>query len=186
MWHCSASRRSASGLNVSSTFCALSPFQKPGPNAAAGSVVTVAVVTIANGGDNIGAYAPLFAAQSGIERVGTVALFTLLTGLWCWAAHRLIGPAGPRPPDPALGATCSALRPNHSGWHDPARCRIASLSAVAHGKAWQGRHLCRNGCRGQLERRRASRPPSEPSRFASAAAAGKALHRKRNGVGREH
>ncbi len=52
---------------------------------------TVAAVTFANGGDNIGIYVPLFARGSGVDLVVTVAVFLLLVAVWCWLAAVLAG-----------------------------------------------------------------------------------------------
>jgi cadmium resistance protein CadD (predicted permease) len=50
----------------------------------------VALVTIANGGDNIGVYTPTFAIRSGHE-VATIALvFAVMTALWCFIAHSIV------------------------------------------------------------------------------------------------
>lgn len=59
---------------------------------AAGRVTwwTVAGVVIANGGDNLGAYIPVFATQSGTQVVVTLAVFLVLTLLWCVAARQLV------------------------------------------------------------------------------------------------
>ena len=55
-----------------------------------GSVVSVALVTIANGGDNIGIYIPAFAVHSGAE-IGVIALvFVAMTVLWCTLAHWMV------------------------------------------------------------------------------------------------
>ncbi len=49
----------------------------------------VAAVTIANGGDNIGIYLPLFAASS-VERLGVIlGVFFMMVGVWCYGAHQL-------------------------------------------------------------------------------------------------
>ncbi len=59
-------------------------------------VLAVAAVTIANGGDNIGVYVPLFATRALDERLAIVAVFAVMTALWCLVAHSLIN-------HPALG-----------------------------------------------------------------------------------
>lgn len=51
--------------------------------------LNVALVTIANGGDNIGVYMPLFANLSYNEISGFVIVFLVLTGLWCGFAYYL-------------------------------------------------------------------------------------------------
>lgn len=53
-------------------------------------VITVALVTIANGGDNIGAYVPVFATRTPMQLVVTSIVFLVLTGLMCVAAHGLV------------------------------------------------------------------------------------------------
>jgi cadmium resistance protein CadD (predicted permease) len=77
-----------------------------GPDDAAGAAalagaplrraLAVSMVTVANGGDNVGAYGPLFATRSTFEILATVATFAVMTGLWCltarWlVAHRTLG-----------------------------------------------------------------------------------------------
>jgi cadmium resistance protein CadD (predicted permease) len=59
-------------------------------NRSQGSVVGVALVTIANGGDNIGIYIPAFAVHSGAE-IGVIAMvFVAMTALWCMLAHWMV------------------------------------------------------------------------------------------------
>jgi cadmium resistance transport/sequestration family protein len=51
---------------------------------------SVAAVTVANGGDNIGIYVPLFASNT-LESLGVIlAVFFAMVGVWCYAAYRLI------------------------------------------------------------------------------------------------
>lgn len=52
--------------------------------------LTVALITISNGGDNIATYAPLFSSMSGTEIDITIVWFLLLTGLWCAIAYWLV------------------------------------------------------------------------------------------------
>jgi cadmium resistance protein CadD (predicted permease) len=52
-----------------------------------GRALTVAIVTLANGGDNIGVYAPSFAIRSGNEIALIGLIFAVMTGLWCFLAH---------------------------------------------------------------------------------------------------
>ncbi|MEE3622384.1 cadmium resistance transporter [Nitrospirillum sp. BR 11752] len=64
---------------------------------ARGGAWTVAAVTVAGGGDNIGVYVPLFSTQSAGEILVTVAVFAGLTGAWLvfarWlATHPAAGP----------------------------------------------------------------------------------------------
>ena len=51
---------------------------------------TVALVTLANGGDNIGVYTPTFAVQSGRELVIVSLVFAVMTALCCLFAHWLV------------------------------------------------------------------------------------------------
>ena len=48
----------------------------------------VAVVTFANGGDNIGIYVPLFASSSAASLSITIATFLVLIAVWCYAAYQ--------------------------------------------------------------------------------------------------
>jgi cadmium resistance protein CadD (predicted permease) len=64
-----------------------------GQPAAAGSLVaqigSVAGVTAANGGDNLGVYVPVFTEQ--FASIPTfVAIFAVMTGLWCVAGNLLV------------------------------------------------------------------------------------------------
>lgn len=47
------------------------------------AVFTVAAVTFANGGDNLGIYTPLFASFSLFELLVTLAVFFISVALWC-------------------------------------------------------------------------------------------------------
>lgn len=51
----------------------------------------VAAVTIANGGDNIGIYVPLFASSSAAELIVILSVFLVLVGVWCAIAYYLAG-----------------------------------------------------------------------------------------------
>jgi cadmium resistance transport/sequestration family protein len=55
----------------------------------AASVLTVAAVTFANGGDNIGIYIPLFASSDLPALLITLITFALLIAVWCVAAYYL-------------------------------------------------------------------------------------------------
>lgn len=57
--------------------------------AGAGKILQVALVTIANGGDNIGVYLPLFAGCTGGELALTLGVFALMVWVWCFLARRL-------------------------------------------------------------------------------------------------
>jgi cadmium resistance transport/sequestration family protein len=49
----------------------------------------VAMVTVANGGDNIGVYVPLFASSSLIELIVILSVFFTLVAVWCGVAYYL-------------------------------------------------------------------------------------------------
>lgn len=53
------------------------------------SVLTVASVTFANGGDNIGIYVPLFATMTLSEKLVMVSLFLVMIAGWCAAGKYL-------------------------------------------------------------------------------------------------
>ena len=58
--------------------------------------LSVAAVTAANGGDNIGIYTPVFAVRSGVEIVTIGVVFAVMTAVWCLLAwwmvrHSLLG-----------------------------------------------------------------------------------------------
>jgi cadmium resistance protein CadD (predicted permease) len=52
-------------------------------------VLAVAGVTIANGGDNLGVYIPLFASAPGAIPV-YAAIFAAITALWCLLVYLLV------------------------------------------------------------------------------------------------
>ena len=53
--------------------------------------LTVASVTISNGGDNIGVYIPLFSKYSTVNQITVIAaVFIAMTALWCFTAHYLV------------------------------------------------------------------------------------------------
>jgi cadmium resistance protein CadD (predicted permease) len=54
-----------------------------------GNVVAVAAVILANGGDNISIYTPLFATRSGYDIAVIGVIFAIMTLLWLGAAHWL-------------------------------------------------------------------------------------------------
>jgi cadmium resistance protein CadD (predicted permease) len=53
-------------------------------------VLQVTTVTVVNGGDNIAAYTPIFATQVSQEIIATLAIFVVLTLVWCFAALGLV------------------------------------------------------------------------------------------------
>jgi cadmium resistance transport/sequestration family protein len=54
------------------------------------SILKVAGVTIANGGDNIGIYIPVFSSMKLYPILITVIVFLLLTGIWCFIGFKLV------------------------------------------------------------------------------------------------
>jgi cadmium resistance protein CadD (predicted permease) len=55
-----------------------------------GRMAGVALVTMANGGDNIGIYVPAFAVQTGNAMVLIALIFVAMTALWCYLAHWMV------------------------------------------------------------------------------------------------
>ena len=55
-----------------------------------GDIFSVMAVTIANGGDNIGVYVPLFATQTPWAMGVTIAVFIAMAFVWCSAARALV------------------------------------------------------------------------------------------------
>lgn len=53
-------------------------------------ILSVATVTIANGGDNLGVYMPLFATTSPFSFLIMVVTFLILVGLWCLLGFKLV------------------------------------------------------------------------------------------------
>ncbi|MBD2295515.1 cadmium resistance transporter [Anabaena sphaerica FACHB-251] len=52
-------------------------------------IYTVAIITIANGSDNISIYLPLFSSTKLDSFLGMISLFFLLLAVWCYAAYKL-------------------------------------------------------------------------------------------------
>jgi cadmium resistance transport/sequestration family protein len=50
---------------------------------------SVAAVTFANGGDNLGIYMPLFASSTWEELLVMLGVFFSMVGVWCYTAYRL-------------------------------------------------------------------------------------------------
>ncbi|HEY1707045.1 MAG TPA: cadmium resistance transporter [Rhizomicrobium sp.] len=67
------------------------------PPAGFGAILSVATVTVANGGDNIAVYVPLFSRQTAGGVLAICAVFAAMTALWCAAGAALVG-------HPRLGA----------------------------------------------------------------------------------
>jgi cadmium resistance protein CadD (predicted permease) len=56
----------------------------------ASTVAGVAAITVANGGDNVAVYVPLFAISSAYAIAIWALVFVVMTALWCYAAGRLV------------------------------------------------------------------------------------------------
>ena len=56
----------------------------------AAGILQVATVTVVNGGDNIAAFTPIFATQGSREMIATLAIFAVLTLVWCFVALWLV------------------------------------------------------------------------------------------------
>jgi cadmium resistance protein CadD (predicted permease) len=52
--------------------------------------LSVAGVTVANGGDNLGTYVPLFATISAAQVSLTVIIFAIMTALWCYLGYLFV------------------------------------------------------------------------------------------------
>ena len=63
--------------------------QTEGNTSSAPILLSVALVTIAGGGDNIGVYIPLLAGLSPTEQICSLVVFAISTGLWCLLADLL-------------------------------------------------------------------------------------------------
>lgn len=64
----------------------------------ASAIILVAAVTIANGGDNIAVYVPLFSRQSSMGLMNICIVFAIMTAIWCALGAALLG-------HPKLGAS---------------------------------------------------------------------------------
>jgi cadmium resistance protein CadD (predicted permease) len=55
-----------------------------------GRLMTVALVMMANGGDNIGIYTPAFAIRSTQAIITIAVVFVVMAALWCFVAHAIV------------------------------------------------------------------------------------------------
>ncbi len=69
-----------------------------------GGIGAVAALNVAMGADNIGVYTPVFAASPAADIAAYGAIFAVLTGLWCYAAYRLVN-------HPSIGAPVRRYAP---------------------------------------------------------------------------
>jgi cadmium resistance protein CadD (predicted permease) len=68
-------------------------------------VLTMAGVTVANGGDNLGIYIPMFAVSTASDII--LGAFAVMTRLWCGAVHYLVHHPKPGAPIRRLGPSRS-------------------------------------------------------------------------------
>lgn len=68
---------------------ALPSSKAPGLGLLSPQTASVAAITIANGGDNVGIYMPMFASTDALGLGITLVIFFGLVGVWCGAAYRL-------------------------------------------------------------------------------------------------
>lgn len=59
------------------------------PDAQIVGLLSMAMITVGNGADNVGVYIPLFAGFTGAERIGAVVVFAVMTALWVFLANSL-------------------------------------------------------------------------------------------------
>ncbi|KUJ20006.1 uncharacterized protein LY89DRAFT_666835 [Mollisia scopiformis] len=82
-------------LGVWKFFDLLFPVEEedPGKSKIAGmkAILKVAVITLMNGGDNIGTYIPLFSQAKGAEIAVYVVVYYILMGVWCLVAWLIMG-----------------------------------------------------------------------------------------------
>ncbi|MGO9643324.1 MAG: cadmium resistance transporter [Candidatus Bathyarchaeia archaeon] len=55
------------------------------------NILSVAIVSFADGGDNIAVYVPLFASSSLYQLAILLTVFLIMIGVWCMAAYCLLG-----------------------------------------------------------------------------------------------
>ncbi len=53
-------------------------------------VIKVAMVTLANGGDNLGVYIPLMASVNAGDILAITLVFLIFTGIWCLLSYKLV------------------------------------------------------------------------------------------------
>jgi len=78
-------------------FHSAEPAQPQLPKSGRKHAALIALVTMANGGDNIGVYVPAFAIRSKSEIAMIVLVFAIMTGVWCLFAVWIVN-------HPRLGA----------------------------------------------------------------------------------
>src|SRR5215472_2063095 len=58
--------------------------------AAGKALASIVSVTVANGGDNIGTYVPLFVQHDRIQNIAICLVFAIMTGIWCLVGASLV------------------------------------------------------------------------------------------------
>lgn len=53
-------------------------------------ILAVALITVANGGDNLGIYMPLFASMNSLGLFLTAFIFLIMVGVWCLFGFKLV------------------------------------------------------------------------------------------------
>ena len=59
------------------------------PDAQSVSLLSMLMITVGNGADNVGVYIPLFTGFTDAERIGAVVVFAVMTALWVFLANSL-------------------------------------------------------------------------------------------------
>ncbi len=72
-------------------------------------IMAVAAITVANGGDNLGVYIPVFAVRSLADNLVIGAAFIVMTAAWCVFAHWLVS-------HPTLGSPLRRYSPRVMPW----------------------------------------------------------------------
>ena len=67
-------------------------------------ILSVVSVMVANGGDNVSTYVPLFATQSGVQTAAVSASMLVMTAVWLLLAHWLVN-------HPTIGAPIRRYSP---------------------------------------------------------------------------
>jgi cadmium resistance protein CadD (predicted permease) len=75
----------------------------------AAQTVAVTLITIANGGDNLAVYVPVFATRDPFEILLLGGSFLVLTGVWCWLGYLLVS-------HPRLGAPIRRFAARATPW----------------------------------------------------------------------
>ena len=75
-------------VNLAAAICSLRRGQRPRPPSAGGPL-GVALLTVANGADNVAAYTPFFAAAAAGQAAVTLVVFAVGVAVWCLAGGLL-------------------------------------------------------------------------------------------------